>query len=386
MNGSPAKAPAAKAPPAKLPGLNFCFCLFFFFFSDILYLVAKGGVPPAGRGGASPAAKGGPPRAGPPCIKCGEGTGKFFFFFCFFCSDFLYVDGQKFCPSCGQVQPGAHEGVVKKGAAGKFQLDHEGLARRFGELTKQDSEQQTEVFLKSFIVPLGDDWKNVLNLQKDFVKMLRDEGDNQTAHNEVQAMTMLQKHGAERTTIQRREEVRDIDLDNDQRISFIEYLLLHFKVMILTEFYKRHECDPEEDLSKGGVGITGVGSKLLDQLFNGVQGGTLPPELEKAIEDFTAMLRARNEKMKTLSEQGKGASVKALAARNELEQMEKEDPTEMNRLEITLNAARRKHLKKKDGAAELEAKRKAELKAEEEKKRLSRASLKEKAALWNNNN
>ena len=71
-----------------------------------------------------------------------------------------------------------------------------------------------------------------------------------------------------------------------------------------------------------------------------------------------------------------------MAAANEIKQMESEDTTEMNRLELTLNAAKKKALKNVDGAAELENKRKAELKAEEEKRRLSRNSLKEKAKLW----
>jgi len=282
------------------------------------------------------------------------------------------------------MRAGAHVANIVKSPrkGGAVDLDHEALAKRFAEVCKQDTEQQTELFLKSFIMVLGDDWKTLLRLQKEYTKMLRDEGDNQTAMNEVQAMTFLQKNGAERTTIQRREEVRDIDLDNDQRISFIEYLLLQFKAMILTEFYKRHNMEPEEDLSKGGVGVTGVGSKLLDQLFNGVQSGSLPPELEKAIEDFTKMMRERNAKLNDLQAKSKGASVKAMAAANEIKQMEAEDPTEMNRIELTLNAAKKKALSSKGGEKLLEEKKKAELKAEEEKRKLSRDSLKEKAKLW----
>merc|ERR1711924_204628 len=153
----------------------------------------------------------------------------------------------------------------------------------------------------------------------------------------------------------------------NNRISFIEYLCLQFKTMILAEFYKYHEAEPVEDLSKGGFGITGVGGKLLDSLFT-KQGGSLPPELERAIEEFTAMIRARNAKLDDLQKKSQGASVKAMAAANEIKQMESEDTTEMNRLELTLNAAKKKALKNVDGAAELENERKAELKAEEEKR------------------
>ncbi len=75
--------------------------------------------------------------------------------------------------------------------------------------------------------------------------------------------------------------------------------------------------------------------------------------------------------------------MKALAAANEIKQMENEDPTEMNRIELTLNAAKKKALKGGDGDKILAEKKKAEIKAEEEKRQLSRNSLKEKAKLWN---
>lgn len=39
--------------------------------------------------------------------------------------------------------------------------------------------------------------------------------------------------GLTRTATQRTQEIKDIDLDADQRICFIEYLLIHYKAMIL---------------------------------------------------------------------------------------------------------------------------------------------------------
>lgn len=279
--------------------------------------------------------------------------------------------------------------VTKKAAAGhmaaqgKYEIDFPALVAKFDALCKTDTEQQTEMFLKTFIMVLGDDWKKLLKLQAEFVKMLRDEGESDHDFNEVQAMTFLQRNGAERTSTQRREEIRDIDMDKNNRICFVEYLLLHFKVMILTEFYKRHKMDPEEDLSKNGVGLVGVGPKLLDQLFAKPNGGELPPELAKAIEDFTKMMRERNAKLRDLQEKSKGASVKAMAAANEIKQMEAEDVTEVNRMEITLNAAKKKALKgDNDGEKMLMEKKKLELQEQDKQKRLSQQRLKEKSALW----
>jgi hypothetical protein len=44
----------------------------------------------------------------------------------------------------------------------------------------------------------------------------------------------------------------------------------------------------------------GVGDQLLDELFTFPLG--LDPEIEKAIEDFTAMKKEREEKIRTLSD------------------------------------------------------------------------------------
>ena len=98
--------------------------------------------------------------------------------------------------------------------------------------------------------------------------------------------------------------------------------MLHYKFMILTEYYKRLQKTPEEDLGTDAVGVVGVGEKLLDELFTLPIG--LDPALEKvffffgetiiiyfwntyliflqAIEDFTATKREREKKMKTLEE------------------------------------------------------------------------------------
>jgi F actin bundling C terminal len=112
-------------------------------------------------------------------------------------------------------------------------------------------------------------------------------------------------------------------LDHNGRISFIEYLLIHFKVMILAEFYKRHETNPVEDLTNDGVGIIGVGDKLLEELFEPKSG--LPPELIAAIEEFTAKKREKEKKVKDLEVKAAAGGVKGSAAANELSQLEAAD-------------------------------------------------------------
>jgi len=185
-----------------------------------------------------------------------------------------------------------------------------------------------------------------------------------------------------RTAIQRREEVRDVDLDNNKYIAFIEYLLLHYKNMILQEYYKRHEemTPVKEHLENFSIGVTGVGAMLLEELFSMPAG--LSEELEQAISNFYAQKRARENKLKELTEKCEIPGVKGLQAKNEIAQMESEDQTETNKMEMTLNAAKRKALKNPSGEQLLAQKKKQQ--EDEEKKKLEegRQKMKNKASLW----
>ena len=97
---------------------------------------------------------------------------------------------------------------------------------KFSQLCESSIAEQTEVFLQSFVLSLGDEWKTVLTLKKSFESF----GDGDVMMEMAQASVFLQQHGAKRTALQRREELRDIDLDGNGKISFIEMLLLQYKV------------------------------------------------------------------------------------------------------------------------------------------------------------
>jgi len=250
---------------------------------------------------------------------------------------------------------------------------------KFAELAKKSGDDQLEFFLKSFIFALDDRWKDVVVLLGEFQKYVQRGGEGKPDLNFVQAAEFLQKHGKARIAQQIKDELKDIDLDNNNRISFIEYLLIHFKVMILAEFYKRHETNPVEDLNNDGVGVVGVGDKLLEELFEPKSG--LPPDLVAAIEEFTAKKREKEHKVKDLEAKAAAGGVKGAAATNELSQLQASDKTEFNRLEVTLNAAKRKASKGSSDQA-LQAKKKKEederKKAEEE----ARQKMIERKKLW----
>ena len=91
------------------------------------------------------------------------------------------------------------------------------LLDKFASLCEKDINDQVEYFLKSFIFALGDDWKSVVTLSKDFSKYLVDYQPGARELDATHAADFLQKSGKTRTAIQRKQEVRDVDLDfNDK--------------------------------------------------------------------------------------------------------------------------------------------------------------------------
>lgn len=233
----------------------------------------------------------------------------------------------------------------------------EELHKKFAELCAKDADDQMEFFLKSFIFALDERWKEVSQLRGKFAKYLKDLGGATKNLNFVQAADFLQKNGKTRIAQQIKDELADIDLDKNSAISFIEYLCLHYKAMILFEYYKRHETKPVEDLSDDGVGVVGVGNKILEELFYPKVG--LPPELVEAIEQFTAKKKEIDGRRKDLEGKAALGGVKGNAAANELAQLDAADKTAMNRQEVSLDAARRKALKSSSEVV-LDGKKKAE--------------------------
>ena len=234
---------------------------------------------------------------------------------------------------------------------------------KFEEINNLDSDGMCQFFLKSFIFALKDDWKQVPALLKEYKKQAKDTGHGTgppDSLNHIQASDFLQKHGKTRTAAERKAELNDVDINNDGWISFLEYLLLHYKVMILSEFYKRYEIAAVEDLTGDGIGVTGVGYKLVDELLTLPKG--LNPQIEAAIEEFMEKKKQREDRIKMLSAKAELGGVKGLAAKQELTILESGDETEMNRVELTLQAAKRKAAKYRGSVvlADLAAKEAAE--------------------------
>ena len=153
--------------------------------------------------------------------------------------------------------------------------------------------------------------------------------------------------------------------------------------MILRAHYERIGKACPFDLSGDGVGVVGCGQQLLEELFT-FPGG-LPADLQQALDDFFATKRARAARLKKLQKKAALPGVKGLTAKNEIAQINAQSGTEMNRLEITLNAAKRRAMRKGGGgnaADVLAAKKKKEAAAAAKARKAARAKLKARAAMF----
>lgn len=222
------------------------------------------------------------------------------------------------------------------------------LVSGFEAISQMAVEEQCEFFLKSFIFDLGDKWTDVPALLKRFQKHAKDAGTDGTYMDQVQVSGFMQKEMPDdnlRTANQRNAEIADVDANYDGKIQFIEYLTLHFKAMILIAYAKRHEMEPlaEWNLDRGAIGVVNVGHQLREELLTLPQG--MDPALEAAIEEFTEEQKRLAAKKAALAKKAEAGGVKGKAAAQELVILESGDTTEINRRELTLNAARRRAAK-----------------------------------------
>jgi len=215
---------------------------------------------------------------------------------------------------------------------------------KFQELTKKSIEDQSKFFCHRWVFKLGDRYTEVKLLEQKFKDFLRNDDGKADSMSPAVAADFFQKNGQTRTAMQRKAELADVDVNQDGRTSFIEYLVLHFKIMILEEFFARKGEDADVDMNNGGVGLTGVGERLIEELFAPPQG--IDPELEKMMKDFASTRAVRAKEIADLEEVVAGGGVKGMSAKTTLDSLKKEDSSQLNAIEARITAAIKKTEKK----------------------------------------
>ena len=137
--------------------------------------------------------------------------------------------------------------------------------------------------------------------------------------------------------------------------------------MILQEYFKRKSMEPDVDMGNDGVGLTGVGDRLIEELFAPPAG--LDPELEKLMAEFSLMHVTREKEIKDLEAIVAEGGVKGMAAKTKLDSLKKEDQTALHAVEAKIAAAIKKAVKKTEEEVKKKAEEEAKKKAEEDEAR-----------------
>lgn len=245
---------------------------------------------------------------------------------------------------------------------------------KFSALCKAPTEEQRDFFVKRFILALDEKYFEVIDLHTKF----NARAGGHTDLDFVGASDFLQKNGKARTATQIKGELKDVDVDNNGKTSFIEYLLLHYKIMILESYYRRKGVDPEVELKDDGVGLVGVGDPLILELYSPPLG--MDSDLEKMMRDFAVHKRTREAKIAELEAVIALGGVKAMATKAELDKLTAENGADLNHLEAKIKAA----TKKAETAAEkmLAEKQHAKEAHDADAKSGSRGKLAEKSAAF----
>ena len=221
---------------------------------------------------------------------------------------------------------------------------------------------QANVFLKAFVLDFsGQKFEEVLDIAAQFSRYLPPSSGRSDLEEAV-AHQFLEKRGETVTAAALREQLKIIDVDNNHRLSFLEYALFRFQ-------------------KTPGAFFT--------ELKNPSRGGG--EALRAAIEAYRLVLKKREEradKMAALEAAAAAGGVKGMAAKNQLAQMHTEDQLAMNKAEITTAATKRRAEKNAVDPFEEEQKRQAEEKAkrdeeEKQKREAARGRLAAKAAMFN---
>ena len=240
---------------------------------------------------------------------------------------------------------------------------------QYKQVLEKKIEEQAKIFLTQFVLQFQGKFDEVLDTATSFKSYT--DGESDTLEEDVMH-TFMEKRGETATIVKMREQLKENGIDARRRFAFIDYMMFTYNKNIKDLFEKK--------------------------------GGQATPEMLKALEDalneFQKVMdikNARQTKMKKLLSDSQKGGVRGMAAKNELEQMKSEDQLELNRMEVTAAARKRKAQKAvengddskarekalKEEQARLEAEKKKKEEEEKRKREESRRRLAERAAMFN---
>jgi len=243
-------------------------------------------------------------------------------------------------------------------------MTKEEMQAKFKEITLTSVPEQAKYFLREFVGEFVGKFDDVLTLSEEFMVAAGGGArDSVQELDEQQAHIFLEKRGEPITVKDMRDRLREIDLDMNHKVAFIEYMMFSSKKTLAELF-----ADKPENMK------------------------ALLAKLDEAIDSHNAVLakrKAEADKEKELDELSKGTGVKALKAKAELEQLRARRQTALNMAEARAAALKRKAQKELDNGdpmaeemKKLEIEKKQQAEAEAAKAADSKQRLADRAAMF----
>ena len=187
-------------------------------------------------------------------------------------------------------------------------------ASRFAEVVAKSIDEQARFFLERYMDEFTGRWEEVLDQAEEFRKFDINERDGELQEQEF--LMYLEKRGEAMTPIQLRETFKDIDVDHNKGVAFIELLLWRFHKQVDDLLTEPEHPLPHDLAIKINADIA---------VYQGVQ------ESE----------RARYEKIQNLQALVEIGGAKGLAAKAELDQLRTEDTLARNKAKVEAEKRRR---------------------------------------------
>jgi len=198
---------------------------------------------------------------------------------------------------------------------------------RFNDLSRQKYSDQAIFFLNAFWIECGDQAEKIYGYYQGFLTLDSRKEDGCDL-DEFYSHKFLETYGETLTALELRNAMRKIDINHDNRMSFLEYLL-----------YRYSQSVEELLIRPQGVALT-------QELIDALKALALAREnIRQAREEDLKLEAIKSEiaaKKSSLEKQSQAGGVKGNKAKQELFALNNEDSTELNAAKLRAEAAVRK--------------------------------------------
>jgi len=218
---------------------------------------------------------------------------------------------------------------------------------KFNEVSSQKYSDQAIFFLNAFWKECGSHAEKIYEYNQGFIA-LDSKKDDGCDLDEFYSHKFLETYGETMTALELRNAMRKIDINHDNRMSFLEYLLYRYEQTVEELLLRPQGFQSEEllaalkALSQAREDIRRAEASKLEMEASKAQAEISKMEVEASRAEVSAIRTAIDSKRDGLEKAAQAGGVKGNMAKQELFALNNEDSTELNAAILRADAAVRK--------------------------------------------